>query len=114
MSAAARKRRFPWGIYAIVTVLVLVFALWPLAGVAISGWIAESHGCTLNEASTHPCVIGGTDWGGALYTCFVLGWFMLATIPLGAGALLVLLVVAIIHWLAWRRHHKLHPPESTS
>jgi hypothetical protein len=111
VSAAARKRRFPWGVYALLLVAILIFALWPLAGVLVSGWIAESHGCVLNEASAHPCVIDGTDWGSTLAAMFVMGWFMLATIPLGAGALLVLIVVAIIHRLAWGRHQKLYPPE---
>ena len=44
--------------------------------------------------------------GPTLYTLFVLGWFMLATIPLGGGALIVWLVILIIHRIAWGRMQK--------
>lgn len=103
MTEAIAKRRFPWGIYWILLVVIVVFALWPVATVALSSWLAETNGCMLNEGDVNPCLIGGADWGGALYTMFVLGWFMLATVPLGAGALLVWLVVLVIHRLAWGR-----------
>ena len=103
-------RRFPWGLYAVVLVALVIFALWPVAGVALSSWIAEANGCALSEAGAGDCVINGRDWGATLSTMFVMGWFMLATIPLGAGAMLVLVVVGIIHWLAARRHRKLYPP----
>jgi hypothetical protein len=90
-------RRFPIWPYAIALVIILVFALWPMASVAISGFIAETNGCVLNEGSIHPCVVDGTDIGPSLYTGFVLGWFMLATIPIGAVAFVVWLGVLLVH-----------------
>jgi hypothetical protein len=48
-------------------------------------------------------MIGGSDWGPALYTMFVLGWFMLATVPIGAFALAAWLLVIVVHYLVWRR-----------
>jgi hypothetical protein len=44
----------------------------------------------------------GTDIGGLLYFLGMMGWFMLATIPLGAMAVLAWLVVLVIHYLAYR------------
>ena len=107
MSAAgARSGRFPWVLYAIALVLILVFALWPVASVALSGWLAQAHGCALNEGDIHPCMIGGSDWGGTLYAMFVMGWFMLATLPLGALALAAWLLVLVVHYLVWRRQRR--------
>ncbi len=100
MSAVAS--RFPWKVYFLALVLIVLFAAAPLIGVVIASWLAEANGCMLNEGSVNPCFIFGMDWGGALYTLFVLGWFMLATLPLGGGALIVFVIVFIIHYLAWR------------
>ncbi|MBD8066467.1 hypothetical protein IC608_13405 [Devosia sp. PTR5] len=105
MNAAAAPR-FPWWVYGLLLVVILLFALAPVISVVIASWLAESNGCTLNEGSINSCMIGGSDWGGTLYTLFVLGWFALATLPLGGGALIVWLVILIIHRLAWRRMQK--------
>lgn len=103
MSQTQTRRRFPWWIYWILLMLVLLFALWPVASVATAGLLAEANGCILHEGFTNPCMIGGADQGPTLYALFVMGWFMLATLPLGGGALLVWLVVLIIHRIAWRQ-----------
>ena len=31
-------------------------------------WIANSHGCKVDEGSVHPCIINGKDYGQLLYT----------------------------------------------
>jgi len=100
MSMPARSRRFPWWIYWVLLALILAFTLWPIGSVMIAGSIAEANGCDLDEGSIHPCLIDGVDWGPDLYTFGVLGWFMLATLPLGGIALLVWLLVLIIHLIA--------------
>ena len=100
---AGRRRRFPWPIYLLLLVLILLVALAPVISVAVAGFIAEANGCVLNEGNIHPCLVNGEDVGGTLYTMFVLGWFMLASLPLGAMALLLLLVVFLLHLLFWRR-----------
>lgn len=94
--------RFPWRVYVLALALIVLFAAAPLIGAVIASWLAEANGCLLNEGSVNPCMILGMDWGGTLYTLFVLGWFMLATLPLGGGALIVFVIVFIIHYLAWR------------
>lgn len=103
MSMPAPRRRFPWWIYWLALALIVVFALLPVASTATAGWIAEANGCALDEGSIHPCIINGVDWGRDLYTFGVLGWLMLATLPLGGAALLVWLVVLVIHRIVFGR-----------
>ncbi|MCP8882911.1 hypothetical protein NIM87_05325 [Devosia sp. XJ19-1] len=105
----ARPARFPWWIYWLQLVLILLFALAPVISVIVAGWLAEANGCVLHEGNINPCLIGGADWGGTLYMLFVLGWFALATLPLGGGALIVWLVILIIHRIAWGRMQKVSP-----
>jgi hypothetical protein len=99
-------RRFPWAAYLVTFVVIVLFATAPLLSVYVTYLVAESHGCTVNEATIHPCIVLGIDLGGLLYTTGVLGWFMLATLPLGGGALIVWLVVLLIHFIASRQSQK--------
>lgn len=101
--------RFPWRVYGLLLLAILVLSLWPIASVIFAGSVANAHGCVLNEGSVHPCMVLGSDWGEALYGFGVMGWFMLATLPLGGGALIVWLIVLLIHRAAWGRNHKAAP-----
>lgn len=101
-----RRPRFPWWAYGLVLVLILLFAFAPIISIMVSGAIAEANGCTLNEADVHPCIVNGTDLGPTLSVMFVLGWLALATLPLGAGGVLVWLITLIIHRIAWGRMQK--------
>ena len=103
-TAPAPVRRFPWRLYTILLVVILLFALWPVLSVYFTYLVAGANGCVVNEGSVNPCLVWGNDIGGLLYTTGVMGWFMLATLPLGGGALIVWLVMLIIHRLAWRRN----------
>lgn len=94
---------FPWRFYVVALAVIVLFAAAPLLSAFLAEALANANGCSLSEGTTNPCMIIGADWGDALYTMFVLGWFMLATLPLGGGALIVLVVVFIIHRLAWGR-----------
>ena len=100
---AALRQRFPWLTYGVIWVVILVFTLLPLASMLTASFIAESHGCALDEGSVHPCMVGGSDWGETLYGMAVSAWFMLATLPLGGGAFIVWLVILIIHRIAWSK-----------
>lgn len=94
---------FPWRLYIVILVVIVLFAVAPLISVYFTYLIADANGCTVNEATVHPCMVMGMDWGGLLYGTGVMGWFMLATLPLGGGALIVWLVMLIIHYFAWRQ-----------
>ena len=72
-------------IHAFVIFLILFVACLPLFSVAIAGEIASANGCQLDEGSVHPCIVNGRDMGETLYTMGMMGWFMLATIPIGLG-----------------------------
>jgi hypothetical protein len=96
-------RRFPWWVYGLALVLILAVALAPLVSVMIAGTIAEANGCTLHEGFVNPCMVDGTDMGETLYAMGVMGWLMLATIPLGAMALLAWLVILVIHLIVRAR-----------
>jgi hypothetical protein len=103
MTGAGGRRRFPWWLYIVALLLILAVALAPVASVAIAGWIAEANGCRLDEGSIHPCLVNGEDWGPTLYSMGVMGWFMLATIPLGGLALLLLALVFVVHLIVHTR-----------
>jgi ribosomal protein S18 acetylase RimI-like enzyme len=106
MSEPIRQRRFPWWVYWTSLVFIGLFAVWPIASLVSASMIAQSNGCLIDEGSVHPCMISGEDWGENLYTMAVLGWLMLATVPLGLGAGIVWLIVLLIHHAAWARQAK--------
>ncbi|MDX2257293.1 MAG: hypothetical protein NW205_00095 [Hyphomicrobiaceae bacterium] len=88
-------------------IVAVLLALAPLICVVIAGTIADAHGCRLHEGFVNPCMISGEDWGKALYTMAVMGWFAIATLPLGAMAIVVWLVVEIV--VAVRRRGRPKP-----
>lgn len=83
--------------------LIMAVALAPIGSVVLCSWIAQAHGCRVDEGSVHPCVIGGKDRGELLYTMGVLGWLMLITLPAGALAFFIWLLVLILHRRAWAK-----------
>lgn len=97
------NKRFPWVVYALVLLAILAVALAPAGSVAVCSWVANTQGCKVDEGLVHPCIIGGHDYGQLLYTLGVLGWLMLVTLPAGALALMIWLIVLILHRASWRR-----------
>jgi hypothetical protein len=76
--------------------IVALFTCWPILSVIVAGTIASWNGCTLHEGFTNPCVVNGKDIGGTLYAMGVMGWFMIATIPLGAISGLLWTIIWIV------------------
>ncbi len=103
-------KRFPWIIYWILLVLIVLFALAPVGSVVACGLIANAHGCKVDEGSVHPCIVNGHDYGQLLYTLGVLGWLMLVTIPGGVFAFIIWLVVLILHRESWRKRFAARVP----
>ena len=97
------QKRFPWILYWIVLVVILVVAFAPVGSVVACGLIANAHGCRVDEGSVHPCVINGKDYGHLLYTLGVIGWLMLVTLPAGAFVFVLWLTVLIFHRANWQR-----------
>ncbi len=98
-----------WIVMWIVLAVILIVTVAPLVSALTAGWIASANGCALDEGSVHPCLVNGTDIGETLYTFGVLGWLMLATIPLGALGVLVWVIVAVI-MLASGKRKAAQPP----
>ncbi len=107
--------RFPWVIYSILLFGIMAVALAPMGSVLVCGWIANSHGCKVDEGSVHPCMIGGKDYGQLLYTLGVLGWLMLVTLPGGVCAFIIWLIVLMLHRASWRKRFvgNFRPPSTT-
>ena len=97
------SKHFPTLAYALVLGLIALISLAPVLSVILAGVIAHGAGCAVDEGGSHPCMIGGKDWGEALYTLFVLGWFMLLTLPAGALAFAGWVVALVLHHGRWRR-----------
>ncbi|MBS9721659.1 hypothetical protein JYU29_13300 [Tianweitania sp. BSSL-BM11] len=97
----SRSRTVVWFLLALAA--ILLFATAPILSVFTVYSVADAYGCRVDEASVHPCVINGTDYGETLYQFGVMGWFMLITIPAGALLLAVWLVVALITLFRWHR-----------
>jgi len=93
---------FPWIVYWIVLVFILLVALAPVGSVVMCGSIANSHGCRVDEGSVHPCIINGKDYGQLLYALGVMGWLMLVTLPGGVFAFTIWLIILILHRASWR------------
>jgi hypothetical protein len=104
--SAVRPDRFPYWAYLLALGIILLFALAPVISVYFTYLVADANGCTVNEATIHPCIVMGMDLGELLYFTGVMGWFMLATLPLGGGALLVWLASLIIHRIGWGQMQK--------
>ena len=104
------RKPFPWIFYWIALVLIVLFAFAPIGSVRTCAWIANSHGCKVDEGSVHPCIINGKDYGQLLYTLGVLGWLMLVTIPGGLFAFVIWLIVLILHRASWRKRFGVPPP----
>ncbi|WP_312794715.1 hypothetical protein [Tianweitania sp.] len=101
--AAGRSKAWTifWFLFSLVA--ILLFAAAPIISVFTVYWVADAHGCRVDEASIHPCIINGTDYGETLYQFGVMGWFMLITVPIGLFLLVVWLAVALIHFFRWYR-----------
>ena len=66
--------------------LILLLAAAPLIVALGAGAYAANHGCVLHEGFVNPCIVDGQDVGQTLYQLGMVGWFAIATLPLGLGA----------------------------
>jgi hypothetical protein len=103
MMNAKKPRGFPWVWYVLALFVIVAFAFAPIGSVMLCAWIANAHGCKVDEGSVHPCIINGHDYGELLYQLGVMGWFMLVTIPGGLAAFVSWLIFLILHRVAWQK-----------
>jgi hypothetical protein len=114
------RKRFPWILYLIGLVLIVLFAFAPVGSVMLCSAIANAYGCKVDEGSVHPCIIEGHDYGELLYSLGVLGWLMLVTLPGGVFAFVLWFIVLIFHRMSWRKRFSagvpppIPPPPATA
>lgn len=105
-AAPVTKRKFPWWVYWLVLGLIILFMISPIIPVTIAENLAEANGCAMSEASVTPCIVDGKDIGTDIYNMGMMGWFFLATAPLGLGLLLIMFIAMVVHRILWGRHNQ--------
>lgn len=110
--------RRAWILHTLVVLFILMLGLLPVVSMAIASTIANANDCTLHEGFVNPCVINGTDYGETLYTMGMMGWFLIATIPLAVLAALlyiaVVVVVIVVRRVLRKRKERLKEADGTS
>jgi hypothetical protein len=102
-----RGRGLVWIWLGAALVLIILLATAPVISVLLAAGIADVLGCGLNEGGSSACVFLGVDLGTTLSVMFVFGWLAMETLPLGALALAVWLVAAlIVAVVQWRRRRR--------
>lgn len=102
-----------WSIvfHLVVIFLIILLAISPMIPVAIAGEIAERNNCTLHEGFVNPCVVNGVDRGETLYAMGMMGWFIIATLPIGLAVLsLYVIIVAGYYVFRWLKKRKQAQP----
>jgi hypothetical protein len=87
-------------------ILILLLAAAPLIVALGAGAYAANHGCVLHEGFVNPCIVDGQDMGQTLYGLGMVGWFAIATVPLGLGAAAILVFVWILTAVTARKRAK--------
>jgi hypothetical protein len=103
MNAKPNRAAFWLGV---ILVLIVLIAGAPLISALIAGGIAGALGCTVNEGGASACIFMGRDIGELLLDMFVLGWLAFVTLPFGAIAFGIWLLVACIVAVVRRRRHR--------
>lgn len=102
-----QSMKYFWLVHSMIVLGIILCAFSPFLAVAYAGAVAERYGCDLDEGSIHPCVVNGVDRGADLYSLGMLGWLGIATVPLGAIALLLYTLVVLLFYLVrWLRRRK--------
>src|SRR5947209_10606456 len=108
------RKRFPWILYGVALVLIVLFAFAPIGSVMLCAAIANAYGFKVDEGSVHPCIINGHDYGELLYDLGVMGWFMLVTLPGGLLAFVFWFIALILHRVTWRKRFSAALPRSSA
>lgn len=90
-------------IFRALMALALLVCLSPLLSMAAADIIGNLYGCNVDLTGPHPCVVGGRDIGQTLLTLGMMGYFLMATLPIAAGVACVWVIVEIIAWVMRRR-----------
>jgi hypothetical protein len=86
----------------LMSILVLA-CLAPLFSMLAAQAAAFIYGCDLSLAATQPCMAHGTDIGQTLLTMGMMGWFLMTTLPVMLGVVILWIIVEIVRWFSLRR-----------
>jgi hypothetical protein len=89
--------------YFVSLVLIILFAIAPFAFPIVGSIVANTAGCTLNEAEAHSCIIHGHDYGETLYTMGMGFWLIIFTFPVAEVAFILWVIALAIHLVVRRR-----------
>lgn len=103
----------PVAIHVVIILIILLFTFAPVISVAYASSVAEANNCDLDEGSIHPCIVNGKDIGSDLYSLAMMGWLMIATIPLGLGALLIYILGVVLFYIVRRYLRRKKTAEAT-
>ena len=86
----------------LMSILVLA-CLAPLFSMLAAQAAAFIYGCDLSLAATQPCMAHSTDIGQTLLTMGMMGWFLMTTLPVMLGVVILWIIVEIVRWFSLRR-----------
>ena len=101
--SAKRGRAALWFGTALAVIVLLAAA--PVLSVFLAAGISDASGCALGE-NGGPCLLMGIDIGNTLSEMFVFGWLAIDSVPLGAVAFLIWLVIAALYAIISWRHRR--------
>jgi hypothetical protein len=90
-------------VFRILMSIVVLACLTPLFSMVAAEVTARIFGCDLSLAATHPCMAFGTDIGSNLLTMGMMGWFLMTTLPVMLGVVILWIAVEIVRWFSMRR-----------
>jgi hypothetical protein len=90
-------------VFRILMSIVVLACLTPLFSMVAAEVTARIFGCDLSLAATHPCMAFGTDIGSNLLTMGMMGWFLMTTLPVMLGVVILWIVVEIVRRFTLRR-----------
>jgi hypothetical protein len=89
--------------FRILMSIVVLACLTPFFSMMAAQAIAFIYGCDLSLAATQPCMAHGTDIGSNLLTMGMMGWFLMTTLPVMLGVVILWIAVEIVRWFSMRR-----------
>ncbi|WP_197739370.1 hypothetical protein [Methylobacterium sp. P1-11] len=84
--------------------IATVFLVWLPTFVFLAGLtITNLTGCHVTEAGAQPCLVAGADIGHDLYAMLMMGWIVIALLPLMFATVVAALVWGAIRFMRTRR-----------
>ena len=101
------RRSYPFVWLGASLAVIVLFAVAPFISLLVAGAMADALGCTLPLSHIPPCPFMGADWGETLTVMAYVGYFAFWTLPTGALALAIwLLVVGTVTFMWWWRRRR--------